>query len=129
MANDGFKLGMTIRKNDGTLVTVHADDAGEFIALCEEVSKASEIIEGVARQVAGAGNPPTPALPVTRQHVDTPQVDAWTTSPTAPPPPAHGCAHGPRLRKSGTNARGPWVGWFCQLDRNDPNNCGPIFEH
>src|SRR5512135_3698766 len=38
------------------------------------------------------------------------------------------CPHGERVRREGTSAKGPWVGWFCPLKKNDPNQCKPEFE-
>lgn len=60
---------------------------------------------------------------------------------TAPPPPApippandvadnviHTCAHGKRDRRTGTSARGPWVGYFCPLPKGSPGQCKAVFE-
>lgn len=45
--------------------------------------------------------------------------------------PQHGeervCKHGKRQKRTGTSAKGPWTGWFCPLDKNDSDNCGPEF--
>lgn len=38
------------------------------------------------------------------------------------------CAHGVRQKKSGTNSRGPWVGYFCPQPRNAADRCEPIYE-
>jgi len=39
----------------------------------------------------------------------------------------HTCAHGERVYKSGTSAKGPWAGWMCpSKDRN--NQCKPEWE-
>ena len=39
------------------------------------------------------------------------------------------CAHGPRVKKTGSNDRGDWSGWFCPLgqDRAD-ERCSPVFD-
>lgn len=57
---------------------------------------------------------------------------AAPAAPTAPPAAAPAatmtCAHGIRVRRNGTSARGAWVGHFCPLAKGDPNQCKPIFE-
>jgi hypothetical protein len=38
------------------------------------------------------------------------------------------CTHGIRTRREGDNNRGHWVGYFCPLQKGDPNQCKPEFE-
>lgn len=58
-----------------------------------------------------------------------PSADPWATATPAPPPaPASAtpsCVHGPRQYKSGAGAKGPWQGWMCPAQRNDPTKCEP----
>lgn len=55
-------------------------------------------------------------------------------APTSPAPSstsgAEGryCQHGPRTRRTGKSARGDWVGWFCKLPKNHPDQCKAEFE-
>ena len=35
----------------------------------------------------------------------------------------HFCKHGKRVRRTGTNSRGPWVGYFCPTEKGDPDKC------
>jgi hypothetical protein len=43
-------------------------------------------------------------------------------------PGAPRCHHGPKTRRTGTNARGAWVGWFCPSPKGTPDQCAPDFE-
>jgi hypothetical protein len=76
-----------------------------------EVTSAAALFSGA--QVAAPLTVPTP-----------------TTAPAAAVPQASGpvCSHGPRTRRSGTSARGAWVGWFCPLPKNHPDQCKAEFE-
>lgn len=38
------------------------------------------------------------------------------------------CAHGPRVRRDGVNAKGKWVGWFCPTPKGTPGQCKAEFE-
>lgn len=45
--------------------------------------------------------------------------------------PQHGeersCKHGKRQKRTGTKNGKQWTGWFCPLDKNHEDNCGPEF--
>jgi hypothetical protein len=43
------------------------------------------------------------------------------------PPGAPTCDHGPRVRRTGTSGKGPWVGWFCPTPKGTPGQCQPKF--
>lgn len=38
------------------------------------------------------------------------------------------CPHGKRVKRTGTNDRGPWTGWFCPLPKGDANQCKVIWD-
>lgn len=38
------------------------------------------------------------------------------------------CEHGVRVKRSGTSKRGDWTGYFCPLEKGNPNQCDPIWE-
>lgn len=38
------------------------------------------------------------------------------------------CTHGERVRREGESAKGPWVGYFCPLKRDNPAQCKPLFD-
>lgn len=37
------------------------------------------------------------------------------------------CDHGKRKYISGSGRKGPWAGWFCPLEKGDPNQCEPVW--
>lgn len=37
------------------------------------------------------------------------------------------CDHGDMTFRTGTSSKGPWQGFFCPKDRNDPGRCKPIY--
>jgi hypothetical protein len=43
------------------------------------------------------------------------------------PPGAPTCDHGARVRRTGTSAKGAWVGWFCPTPKGTPGQCSPKF--
>jgi hypothetical protein len=121
-------LQYSVRGTNGEMLNIRADTVEELVSLVTACAGNVELLKALALDVAQAGTLGKPTQPQLVARSSAPVVeDAWVA--TQQPAGAHACAHGPRQRKQGTNARGPWVGWFCSLDRNDPNNCGPIFEH
>lgn len=65
-----------------------------------------------------------------------PVADPWATATTliqdelgaTPIEDSHpSCSHGARIRKTGENAKGPWVGWYCPQPRQAADRCQPIF--
>lgn len=51
-----------------------------------------------------------------------------TSAPAPAAPQGKFCSHGPRVRRSGTSARGAWVGHFCSLPKDHPDRCKPEYE-
>jgi hypothetical protein len=121
-------LQYSIKGTNGEMLNIRADTVEQLVTLVTECAGNVELFKALALDVAQAGTLGKPTSPERVHRTTTPATeDAWVA--TQQPQGAHACAHGPRQRKEGTSARGPWVGWFCPLDRKDPNNCGPIFEH
>jgi hypothetical protein len=66
------------------------------------------------------------------------QAIAAATAITAPAPAAYAapaavpgapvCPHGAMTRRTGTNARGAWVGYFCPSPKGTPDQCKARFE-
>lgn len=40
----------------------------------------------------------------------------------------HYCTHGQRVRREGNGRTGHWVGYFCPLEKGNPDQCKPEFE-
>ena len=123
------KLQYSVKGTNGEMLNVRADSVEDLVSLVTACAGHVELFKALAMDVAQAGTLGKPTQPQLVERSATPSPGPWDSPPPVAVTAAHQCAHGPRLRKSGTNVHGPWVGWFCQLDRNDPNNCGPIFEH
>lgn len=45
-----------------------------------------------------------------------------TSDPDAPL-----CKHGPRIKRTGTSAKGPWTAWFCPQPKGSPDQCKAEF--
>lgn len=59
-----------------------------------------------------------------------PAPAAGATVTQSAPPVSSGpvCPHGARTRREGNGAKGKWVGYFCPLQKGDPNQCKPVWE-
>lgn len=120
-------------KIQGTLLfgdwnfTIRVDTADElqeaFTALAThagQIAKSSvEVKQAVLGQSTMAGVAVTTAAP--------PAMQASTPPGTPQTNPKQACAHGARSVKTGESSRGPWTGYFCPLQKGDPNQCKPIF--
>lgn len=38
------------------------------------------------------------------------------------------CEHGDRIKRTGTNSRGNWTGWFCPQPKGSSDQCPPVFD-
>lgn len=101
-------------------ITVEADTSDRLaellssLAESEALAKAAEVSELFrAAHVVSAGGTTEPAPAATQtQNTTAPAGGGLKT-----------CAHGVRKKVTGSNHRGPWTGFFCPLDKNDPNKC------
>lgn len=50
-----------------------------------------------------------------------------TTEPAPSNSTAKMCKHGAMTRRTGTSSKGAWTGYFCPLQKGDPNQCKPVF--
>lgn len=96
---------------------VAAEDAGlDAVVLAFQPG-----VTGAAIAAATAITQPAPA----------PYQPAQQYAPAAPAagiPGAPSCHHGARTRRTGTNARGAWVGYFCPSPKGTPDQCSPVFD-
>lgn len=129
MAEDTKPVQGTLQFNDLNF-TLRFNTVGEMVTAFAEIAK--------------AGDELTTSLTTIKQAylgksvmTGTHTAGSATTTVTAvrsTPPPSGGvpegreCAHGARKRGSGTSARGAWTGWFCPLEKGDPNQCKAVFE-
>lgn len=108
-------------------VVISGDTVEEAVGHLNAATAVLGEIQTAAALFRGAGSAavltvPTPTAQATASAV------AAGPAPTAPPVSGRVCAHGPRSRKSGTSARGPWVAHFCSLPKGHPETCEPDWE-
>lgn len=85
------------------------------------------------QEVEAATSRKTPAKIERIEQPEQPLDDPWNTPLLAEEPkqvtnPFTQCVHGDRIKRTGNNARGPWVGWFCPQPRGSKDQCAPKFE-
>lgn len=96
--------------------------SGDTVQEATENLKAATLAFGEVTTAAALFSGAQVAAPLT---VPTP---APTSAPAAAAPQGRACQHGPLTRRTGTSARGPWVGYFCPLPRNHPDQCKAKFD-
>lgn len=123
------KYHFSINGPNRELLGVQAEGVGdqiysEFIAAIQDVG-----LDGAYGQVAGGV---TGAAIATATAITAPAPNAYATPPAyaapAAVPGAPACHHGAMTRRTGTNNRGPWVGYFCPSPKGTPDQCSPKFQ-
>lgn len=61
------------------------------------------------------------------QHNTLPAAPAPQPAPAAPAAGHTVCAHGARVKRTGGLGNDAWEGYFCPLQKNDPNRCKPVY--
>jgi hypothetical protein len=119
--SDDFKVQVSYKfgSYDEHMLNVRGDSATEVEALIKALD--IQVLTDGGALLKGA---------VAATSVTVPTTPAPTTAPAPAAPPASGpvCIHGPRTRRNGTSSRGAWVGWFCKLPKNHPDQCQAEFE-
>jgi hypothetical protein len=126
VSDDNGALRATLKAGAGyeaPWLTVGADTAGELgeklsevtEELIQQVVDVASLLRAAHTVVAGVAAPAAAAAPS-------------ATQTQAPGAGLKTCTHGVRTKRQGTNARGSWTGYFCPLQKGDPNQCKPIFE-
>ena len=141
MANEDWKLQVSIKSPIGDLINVRANSADELSVLLEGIGDYSTQIAAVSKKVAGAYT----VLPLSTQNstTDTAQP-AFSTQTQAgnpfggatmqTPPPASGqpttptCVHGARIFRQGTSKTTgkPYAFWACPTPQGTPDQCKPV---
>jgi hypothetical protein len=105
------------------MLNVRADDAQE---LADNVTAAVAVV-GPAAVLAEALNTEFQAIANMVQAF--PQATAAPAQQAQPQQASAGelCQHGAMQFKSGNGANGPWSGWFCPTQKDDPTKCKPKF--
>lgn len=110
-------------------ITVGGDSVDEIKAQLDDLAASVVIADTVylaelfrGAKVAGPLTVPTTPATATTQAVSS--AAAVVTSNGA----ATTCAHGQRVRRQGTSARGAWTAWFCPQPKGAPDQCKAEFE-
>ena len=111
----------------GDMLNIRGESVEEVQALFEAIlDEGSQFLSNAtsvaallraAAVVAEGGTPTAPSTPT-------------PTAPQSEAPVANlrVCEHGKRVRRTGTNAKGEWVGWFCPTPKGTPGQCKPDWE-
>jgi len=125
---------ITVKGADGTLAGVSAEGEGdniysEFMAAVEDLSLAQQLTAAT-----GGQNPVGQAVAAAQAGLGATVVGGYQPAPApayapaAAAPGAPVCPHGPMTRRTGTNARGAWTGYFCPSPKGTPDQCKARFE-
>jgi len=141
MANEDWKLQVSMKSPNGDLINVRANTADELSVLLEGVSDYSTQIAAVSKKVAGAYT----VAPLSTQNSTADTTPSGFSTPTqagnpfggAPmqtPPPASAqpttptCVHGARIFRQGTSKTTgkPYAFWACPTPQGTPDQCKPV---
>ena len=112
---------------DSPWIVVGGDSVPEVQEILKNASALGlygDVVAAAQFLQASNGVPTAGGAPAPTSQPSTPTPSA----PTAPQASGQFCNHGPRVRRSGTNARGAWVGHFCSLPKDHPDRCKPVYE-
>lgn len=130
--SENWKIQVSPKLPDGTLVNLRAESADEMDRLLRFVEHKAQDITATAALLTGASNAAraglTSTTTATSGFVQNAPVAPWDTP--APAPQAQNaptCQHGQRVFKSGTGKRGPWTAWMCPTAQGTPGQCDPIW--
>lgn len=121
-----WKLQASFKTPGGTLINVRAGtglELGLLIGDVKEIVTQISSVEaefGVAHTLVPLGT--TPSTVVQTPIQSSAAVSASVASAT---PTGHTCAHGARMFKSGSGAKGPWAAWMCPTAKDAPDKCPP----
>lgn len=110
----------------GDMLNVRGNSVAEVDAMFDEIlapdsefiDKASKVASFLRAGLVVVEGTATPA----------PAAAAEATGTDGPADVVRVCPHGKRVKRTGSNSRGPWVGWFCPLPKGDANQCKPDWE-
>ena len=129
MANEDWKLQVSMKSPNGDLINVRANTADELSVLLEGVGDYSTQIAAVSKKVAGAYT----VLPLSTQSSTT-DTPPWESSPATQPQAASGmglssptCVHGSRKFLSGISKKNgkPYSMWVCPQPQG-ADQCSPV---
>lgn len=146
-ANTDTVLQANFKTPAGTLINVYANTPDQFDQALEFLTGRIDRIASVESVLTGASHvgqqiPVTPVVQAPPAYVPQPGAapQQWApVDPGPPPAPAWGppttapqqygtvptCAHGQRVAKSGSSAKGPWRAYMCPTPKGTVGQCEP----
>jgi len=141
MANEDWKLQVSMKSPNGDLINVRANSADELSVLLEGIGDYSTQIAAVSKKVAGAYT----VLPLSTQSSTTNTTQPGFSTPTQvdnpfagaagsslPPVSAHPttptCVHGARIFRQGVSKTTgkPYAFWACPTPQGTLDQCKPV---
>jgi len=141
MANEDWKLQVSMKSPNGDLINVRANSADELSVLLEGIGDYSTQIAAVSKKVAGAYT----VLPLSMQSSTTSTTQPGFSTPTQvdnpfagaagaslPPVSAHPttptCVHGARIFRQGVSKTTgkPYAFWACPTPQGTLDQCKPV---
>lgn len=96
----------------------HADFIANMIEVFGQEGTDARLLGIASKQGSGE---------VISQAVDNARNGGIVSEPAPSTPAGRSCPHGAMTRRQGTSAKGAWTGYFCPLQKGDPNQCKPVF--
>ena len=153
MAERGdYPFQVNFKDTNGALINIRANTPDELSHQLNALSELSNQIQQTGAVLNGQGVRSTSQAVQNAQqglgaqivaHDDAPPWATTTQAPSVPqqygppqglPPtvnpgqlPVNQCAHGQRIRKEGTGAKGAWGAWFCPAPKG-PGQCEPNWD-
>ena len=141
MANEDWKLQVSMKAPSGDLINVRANTADELSVLLEGIGDYSTQIAAVSKKVAGAYtvlplSTPSSTTDTTQSGFSnqTQAGNPFGGAPMQTPPPASAqpttptCVHGARIFRQGVSktTRKPYAFWACPTPQGTPDQCKPV---
>ena len=141
MANEEWKLQVSMKSPNGDLINVRANSADELSVLLEGIGDYSTQIAAVSKKVAGAYT----VLPLSTSNSTAGTTPSGFSTPiqadnpfggaapqTQPPSSGHPttptCVHGARIFRQGMSKTTgkPYAFWACPTPQGTPDQCKPV---
>ena len=126
MANEDWKLQVSMKAPNGDLINVRANTADELSVLLEGIGDYSTQIAAVSKKVAGAYT----LVPLSTQSSTTDTTQSGFSTPTQATAPSSTptCVHGGRVFRQGVSKTTgkPYAFWACPTPQGTPDQCKPV---
>ncbi|GII83345.1 hypothetical protein Ssi03_13350 [Sphaerisporangium siamense] len=108
---------------DAPWTVIHSDSVAEAERALNEAKNLLELTARVAKYAKTLDSGTAPAA----QRGGNGGGGQARQASTPPGMPSKSCAHGEMTYRTGNSAKGAWAGYFCPLEKGDPDQCKPVF--